>query len=210
MTIILADEYPNFSICGIPFYISREVEHWKNLAHRTAKDIEALGIKIRMRERVMEIDDKKKSVTTLSPTGDAHHYQYDKLILGTGAKSITPPIQGLQYEGVFTLRWIDEMKSIDQYIQHNHVKTAIVVGGGYIGLEMADALTLRGINVHLVEYAPTILTTVDAALGLVVQQKLESQGIQITTRTLIQKIENRRKGSKFLGRMILRPRLTLC
>ena len=199
VTIILADEYPNFSICGIPFYISKEVQHWKNLAHRTAKDIEDLGIELRVNERVVEIDPILKKVTVLSKDGGTSHYNYDKLVIGTGAKSIIPPIQGLDQKGVFTLRWIGEMKSIDQFIERNKVKTALVVGGGYIGLEMADALTLRGIKVHLVEYAPTILTTVDQELGKVVQRKLEDQGIQITTQTLIETIEKQREGLLIRG-----------
>lgn len=189
VTIILADEYPNFSICGIPFYISKEVEHWKNLAHRTAQDIEALGIELRMNERVIAIDPNEKKVIAQGTDGTNIPYQYDKLVIGTGAKSIRPPIEGIDLEGVFTLRWIGEMKAIDRYIEQHSVKRAVVVGGGYIGLEMADALILRGIQVHLVEFAPTVLTTVDEELGKLVQQNLEAKGIQITTQTLIKTIQ---------------------
>lgn len=199
VTIILADEYPNFSICGIPFFISREVEHWKNLAHRTAEDIQALGIILRMNERVTQIDPASKTVRATNRDGVISQYPYDKLIIGTGAKSITPPIQGMDQEGVFTLRWIGEMKTIDTYLDQKEVKTAVVVGGGYIGLEMADALTLRGIKVHLVEYAPTILTTVDPEFGKIVQERLEAQDITITTQTLIQQIEKSEDGLLIKG-----------
>lgn len=191
VTMLLADEYPNFSICGIPFYISREVTHWKNLAHRTAQDIENLGIRIRTNERAVQIDPEQKTVTTQLQNGASHQYKYDKLVIGTGAKSIRPPIEGLESEGVFTLRWIGEMKAIDQYIEDRAVRTAVVVGGGYIGLEMADALTLRGIKVQLVEFAPTILTTVDPSLGQVVQQKLEEKGIGIKTGFRVERIARR-------------------
>jgi len=188
VTIILADEYPNFSICGIPFYISQEVDDWKNLAHRTTSDIEAMGIELRVNEHATQINTTRKTVVTQNKQGLTFQYTYDKLLIATGAKSVLPPIQGLLQEGVFTLRWINEMRAIDAYIEKKQVKTALVVGGGYIGLEMADALTLRGIKVHLVEYAPTILTTVDAELGKMVQQYLETQGITITTNSLVQKI----------------------
>lgn len=191
VTMLLADEYPNFSICGIPFYISREVTHWKNLAHRTAQDIENLGIRIRTNERAVQIDPEQKTVTTQLQNGASHQYKYDKLVIGTGANSIRPPIEGLESEGVFTLRWIGEMKAIDQYIEDRAVRTAVVVGGGYIGLEMADALTLRGIKVQLVEFAPTILTTVDPSLGQVVQQKLEEKGIGIKTGFRVERIARR-------------------
>ncbi len=188
VTMILADEYPNFSICGIPFYLSREVNHWQDLAHRTALDIEAMGIIIRMNEQAIGIDPERKSVTTKGKDGSSYRYEYDKLVIGTGAKSIRPPIAGLENQGVFTLRWIGEMKAIDQYIEDRGVKTAIIVGGGYIGLEMADALTLRGIRVQLVEFAPTILTTVDPPFGKKVQQQLENKGIAVTTGIQIEQI----------------------
>ena len=199
VTIILADAYPNFSICGIPFYISKEVSHWKNLAHRTAQDIEALGIELRMNEYVEAIDPNQKTVTSKDINGNIQQYSYDKLVIGTGARSITPPISGMDLDGVFTLRWIGEMKTIDQYIENQSVKNAVVVGGGYIGLEMADALILRGVHVQLVEYAPAILTTVDEELGKVVQQKLEEKGIQINTQTLIQNIERNSEGLTVKG-----------
>lgn len=188
VTIILADSYPNFSICGIPFFISKEVSHWKNLAHRTTEDIEALGITLRMEEKAIQIDPEQKTVTTENQNGEICRYSYDKLLIGTGAKSIIPPIEGLDNEGVFSLRWIGEMRTIDRFIEEKKVQKALVVGGGYIGLEMADALTLRGIEVHLVEFAPTVLTTVDPELGEVVQEKLEGKGIKITTNTLIKKV----------------------
>lgn len=199
VTIILADAYPNFSICGIPFYISKEVTHWKNLAHRTAQDIEAMGITLRIEERAIQIAPDQKLVSTEKTNGVRNQYSYDKLLIGTGAKSITPRINGLDNEGVFTLRWIDEMKAIDQYIEEKKVKKALVVGGGYIGLEMADALILRGIEVHLVEYAPTILTTVDPVLGKMVQEKLESKGIKISTNILIEEIKKNGEQLEILG-----------
>lgn len=189
VTIILADAYPNFSICGIPFFISKEVSHWRNLAHRTREDIEALGIRLQLNERVVQIDPDRKQVHTQTKSDGAQTHTYDKLLIGTGATSIRPALSGLDLEGVFTLRWIGEMKKMDHYLEAQAVKRAVVVGGGYIGLEMADALTLRGIQVQLVEFAPTILTTVDPELGQEVQSRLEEKGIQIYTNTKVQQIE---------------------
>ena len=188
VVVILADSYPNFSICGIPFYISKEVTHWRNLAHRTVSEIEALGITLKLNERVVHIAPDRKEVTGELADGTYATYAYDTLIIGTGAKSIRPPIRGLDQEGVFTLRWIDEMRAIDEYIDSHEARSAIIVGGGYIGLEMADALTLRGLQVHLVEYAPTVLTTVDAPFGKLVGEKLLERGVEVTTGTLIQQV----------------------
>ncbi|MEL6276612.1 MAG: FAD-dependent oxidoreductase, partial [Bacteroidota bacterium] len=94
VTMILADEYPNFSICGIPFYLSGEVSDWRNLAHRTEADIKAAGIEVIKNERAIKIDPIGKEVTTINSVSNRNRYSYDKLIIGTGAKSVRPPITG--------------------------------------------------------------------------------------------------------------------
>ncbi|MEL6141687.1 MAG: FAD-dependent oxidoreductase [Bacteroidota bacterium] len=189
VTMILADEYPNFSICGIPFYLSGEVSDWRNLAHRTEADIKAAGIEVIKNERAIKIDPIEKEVTTINSVSNRNRYSYDKLIIGTGAKSVRPPITGLELDGVFTLRWIGEMLRINEYIQSHGVRSAVIVGGGYIGLEMADALTLRGVKTTLIEFAPNVLTTVDPPFGDQVEKLLRGHGISILTNTKVESIE---------------------
>ncbi len=194
VVLFLADAYPNFSICGIPFYISREVAHWENLAHRTTSDIEAHGITLRTNEYVVRIDPDRRAIFARDSDGTVSTHEYDRLIIATGARSIRPPLQGLNEEGVFTLRWIDEMRAIDAYIDQQAVESVLIVGGGYIGLEMADALTLRGLEVHLVEFEPTVLTTVDTPFGHVIAEKLAEHGVRVTPRTQVKSIG--RKGRR--------------
>ena len=185
VTVLLADAYPNYSICGIPFYLSREVKQWPDLAHRKKADLETAGIQVFLSHRVTHIDTQRQVVFS-----QEQGFAYDQLLIGTGAASVRPPIAGMNQEGVFTLRWIDEMLAIDAYIEQHSVRTVLVVGGGYIGVELADALTLRGLRVTLAEHAPTVLQTLDAELGEMVQRHMEERGVSVCTQTKVEAIES--------------------
>ena len=184
VTVLLADAYPNYSICGIPFYLSREVKQWPDLAHRKKAELEAAGIQVRISHRVTRIDTRRQIAFCQEQA-----FAYDQLLIGTGAASVRPPIAGMNQEGVFTLRWIDEMLAIDAYIEQHLVRTVLVVGGGYIGVELADALTLRGLRVTLAEYAPTVLQTLDTELGEMLQRRMEERGVRVRTQTKVETIE---------------------
>ena len=147
VTIVVADRYPNFSICGLPFYLSGEVGDWRTLAHRTVLEIENEGIHLLLEHSVSSIDPIAKVVSFGSRYGNSRNLGYDRLIIGTGAESIRPPVDGIDLPGVFVLRWMDEAFAMQQYINERQPRSAIVVGGGYIGMEMADALTYRGMDV---------------------------------------------------------------
>jgi len=191
--ILLADQYPNYSICGIPFYLSREVKDWTTLAHRKQADLEAVGIEVFNEHRVTAIEADERTVYA-----QGNGFSYDTLLLATGATSIRPPITGVDLPGVFTLRWIDEMLAIDRYIGQQSVQSVVVVGGGYIGVELADALTLRGLRVTLLEYAPTVLQTLDAELGKQLQQHMEEKGVIVRTQTQVQALKRTNKTGKLI------------
>lgn len=187
--MFLADEYPNFSICGIPFYFSREINDWTTLAHRTREEILDHGIEVFSSHWVSRINPDTKTIVA-----NGRSFQFDKLLIGTGAQSIKPPIPGLGNKGVFTLRWIGEMLEIDRYIDDQNVKKVTIVGGGYIGVEMADGLRLRGLEVDLVEFLPTILQTLDEPLGKIVGQELSNHGVDVHTNTKIESLKETGKG----------------
>jgi len=187
--MFLADEYPNFSICGIPFYFSREITDWKTLAHRTREEILDHGIEVFSSHWVSQINPDEKTIVS-----NDRVFPYDKLLIGTGAQSIKPPISGLNSKGVFTLRWIGEMLEIDRFIDEQNVKKATIVGGGYIGVEMADGLRLRGLEVDLVEFLPTVLQTLDEPLGKIVGKVLSNHGVNVHTNTKIESLKETDKG----------------
>src|SRR5208337_4606139 len=105
VTMVVADRFPNFSICGLPFYISREVEDWQTLAHRTISEIEGRGIRLLLENRAEAIDPVRKSVRISGKDGGVRDLAYDCLLIGTGGVSARPPIQGTDLPGVFFLRW---------------------------------------------------------------------------------------------------------
>jgi NADPH-dependent 2,4-dienoyl-CoA reductase/sulfur reductase-like enzyme len=139
VTIISKNNFPNFSICGIPFYLGGEVKHYKNLAHRTADDIRATGLKLMLNSTAQSIVPENKTITVLDENKNTVNLKYDKLVIGTGGKSIRPNILGIDLENVFFLRWIDETLIIDEHLKNNHPESVVVIGGRYIGLEMTEA-----------------------------------------------------------------------
>ena len=105
VTVVVADAYPNFSICGIPYYVSGEVSHWRNLAHRTIADLEAAGMALRLDTTARRIDVAGRKLLVTGPGGTEELIAYDQLVIGTGAVPVRPPIAGLDRPG----RWAPAM-----------------------------------------------------------------------------------------------------
>ena len=187
-TIVTGDNFPNFSICGLPYYISGEIKDWKNLAHRTKQDIENEGINLLLEHTAQAIDKDKKNVTVVDKAGVSKVLNYDKLIIGTGAVSLKPNIPGLENPGVFFLRWMPECFAIDEFIKKNEPKTAVIIGAGYIGMEMCEALTKIGIKVTVVEFLESVLPSVDIDFGNKISDVLKQNGITVYNRIAVQSI----------------------
>jgi NADPH-dependent 2,4-dienoyl-CoA reductase/sulfur reductase-like enzyme len=191
-TVVAADAYPNFSICGIPYYVSGEVAHWRNLAHRTIADLEAAGMRLRLDTLARQIDVAGHKLLVTGPSGTEDLISYDELIIGTGAVPARPPIAGLDTlgpsHGVHLLHSMDDTFAIMRTLEETKPDSAIIVGAGYIGLEMADALTARGVAVTQVEQLPEVLPTVDHELGALVHAELEARGVTVLTGTAVKEI----------------------
>ena len=187
VTLVVADQYPNFSICGIPFYLSGETPDWHDLAHRTREEIEASGLSLRLDTRAVRIDAAEKSVVLRAAGGAEEVCAYDQLVIGTGAVPIEPSIEGIREEGVHLLRTMDDTFALEDRLER--ARSAVIVGGGYIGLEMADALVRRGLEVELIEQAPAVMTTIDEDLGALVGAELERHGVHVHTSALVRRIQ---------------------
>ncbi|MFD7408423.1 FAD-dependent oxidoreductase [Streptomyces sp. NPDC059866] len=192
VTVVVADAYPNFSICGIPYYVSGEVSHWSDLAHRTLADLKATGMQVRTDTLATGIDVAGKRLAVRDADGRTQELPYDALIVGTGAVSVRPPIEGLTgpdalgpADGVHLLHSMGDTFQIMQTLAARHPKSAIVIGAGYIGLEMAEALTTRGLTVTQIEALPEVLPTVDAELGALVRAELDHHGVEVLTSTQV-------------------------
>ena len=189
ITIVLADNFPNYSICGLPFYLSGEVSDWRNLAHRKTEDITQQGIHLLMNHWAEAIDPAQKIVTVKTPNGQRQMLHYDKLIIGTGGTSVSPPIEGLDLPGVYPLRWMADSFAVQKHLTDQVPQHAVIIGAGYIGLEMADALTLKGLSVTLIQRSASVLKTVDFSLSQLVTNELERRGIEVITGVTINRIE---------------------
>lgn len=189
-TLVVSDSYPNFSICGLPFYLSGEVSDWRSLAHRSKDEIEQAGIRLLMDRIATKIDADRQTVDIVDKEGRTTELSYDRLIIGTGAESIKPGIKGIDLPGVFLLRWMDDSFAVHKRLVEDKPQSALIVGGGYIGLEMADAMSRRGMSVTLVEFAETILTTVDKPMGEKVAKELERHGVKVANGVEIESIED--------------------
>lgn len=193
VTVAVADRYPNFSICGLPFYLSGEVKDWKTLAHRTTADIENEGIQLLLDHMAEAIEPDKKRIRISAKNGQSGTLEYDRLVIGTGAVSVEPDIEGLDLPGVFTLRWMDDSFAMQRYLTEPQPQSAVIIGAGYIGMEMADALVYRGLKVHVVEYLDSVLTTVDPEFGRFVQAELERNRVVVNTGIAVEKIAKSEK-----------------
>ena len=204
VTVVVADAYPNFSICGIPYYISGEVTHWRNLAHRTHADLEATGMKLRLDTWADSIDVEGQKLHVKNPDGSADVIDYDELIVGTGAVPVQPPIDGIadltQADGVHLLHSMGDTFALTESLDRIKPKSALIVGAGYVGLEMAEGLTGRGIKVTQVEMLPEVLPTVEVELGALVHDELVKNGVDVHTDSLVTRITKTDAGLHVDGR----------
>ncbi|HEY2042351.1 MAG TPA: FAD-dependent oxidoreductase [Jatrophihabitans sp.] len=192
VTVVVADAYPNFSICGIPYYISGEVTHWSNLAHRSYADLEATGMALRLDTLATDIDVAGQRLALRDADGTETLLPYDELIVGTGAVPVRPPINGLDElgteDGVHLLHSMGDTFALTASLDRIRPKTALIVGAGYVGLEMAEGLATRGIAVTQVEMLPEVLPTVDPELGALVRHELDRNGVDVRTRSTVTRI----------------------
>jgi NADPH-dependent 2,4-dienoyl-CoA reductase/sulfur reductase-like enzyme len=202
VTVVVADAYPNFSICGIPYYVSGEVTHWRNLAHRTTADLEATGMRLRLDTTATRIDVGSRKLQVTGREGRDQLIAYDKLIIGTGAVPVRPPIAGLTgsaalgpTDGVHLLHTMGDTFAVMRTLETASPASAVIVGAGYVGLEMAEALTSRGLQVTQIEQLPEVLAAVDSELGGLVHAELAARGIEILTSTTVQQVSRADPGA---------------
>jgi NADPH-dependent 2,4-dienoyl-CoA reductase/sulfur reductase-like enzyme len=188
VTIVLADRFPNYSVCGLPFYLSGEVPDWHWLAHRTAEDITREGIHLLLDHTAQTIDPANHMVTVVGRDGQAHELAYDRLVIATGAVPVRPPIAGLDLPGVYLLRSMEDSFAVHACLETHTPRSALIVGGGYLGTEMADAFVHRGLAVTVVEHGASVLKTVDESLGRQILAELRRHGVQVATGIAIERI----------------------
>ncbi len=182
ITIITDENYISYAGCGTPYYIGDIIKDKNTLILRTPEAFEMDNIKVLTNRRVLKIDPNKKSIIYKELDGEKDKtLSYDKLVLATGAKPIVPPIPGIDLKNIFVLRSINDAFIIKEAIHNEGVDSTCIIGGGLIGLEMAENLSSRGIRVTVVEKLPQILNNLDPEMANIVEKHLKEIGIEVFT-----------------------------
>src|ERR687898_1537617 len=200
ITVYQEEPEPSISKCGLPYLLSGMVEERDQLVARTPEKFAEKGIEVLVRHRVERVDatGKKLSVLDLN-TDEAFEDTYDRLIIATGARAVLPPIPGAELDGVFKLRFLTDTDEIGRYIEEQSPSKATIVGGGYIGLEVAENLCGLGMEVSLIEGEDRVALAYGPEVSENVEAELEANGVGVYTGEKVDKFtgEGRVRDVKF-------------
>lgn len=181
-------EHISYANCGLPYYIGGIIEERERLFVQTPEAFsKRFNIDVRVNSEVVGICPDKKSVRVRTSDGREYTESYDKLLLSPGATPVRPPLPGIDSEGIFTLRSVADSDRIKDHILRHHARHAVIVGGGFIGLEMAENIHRTGAQVTVVEMANQVMTPIDFSMASIVHQHLQEKGVQLY---LDQKVES--------------------
>jgi len=180
-------EYISYANCGLPYYIGDVIKDRNKLFVQTAASFnQRFNIDVRVTTEVTKIDPAKKTITAVKQnTGEVYEETYDKLILSPGAEPLRPPLPGINSEGIFTLRNVKDTDYIKSYVQQKHVKKVVVIGAGFIGLEMAENFHDLGLDVTIIEMGNQILAPVDFPVAAMVQQHIRTKRVDLKLNTAV-------------------------
>jgi len=178
-----------YSICGLPFAVAGRVS-FEDLVLFTPETLRnERGIEARVNREAVEILPSRKSVVALNrATGERESHPYDKLLLATGYRPLSPGIEGTDLKGVFTASRLEDGEAILSWISEASARRAVILGGGYVGLEISEALVERGLEVTVVERSPSLLSSLDPDMASLVEDELERRGARVLTGRVAKRI----------------------
>ena len=174
-------EYISFANCGLPYYIGNVIKKRDDLLLATPEEFkQRYNIDVRIFSEVIGINAKEKAVEIKNTTtGKAYWERYDKLILSPGAEPIKPPLEGIELENIFHLRNVPDSDRIKKIVDEGNPRCAVAVGGGFIGLEMAENLTERGVKTTIVEMLDQVMPTLDYEMAALIHEHLEAKNVEL-------------------------------
>ena len=181
ITVFERSGYISYANCGLPYYIGEVIEDPEELTLQTPESFQTrFRINVKVKHEVIDIDVKRKTVTVRNlDTGEEFEEGYDKLILSPGAKPIRPDLPGIDSKNLFSLRTVEDTFRIRRFAEEHKPKTAVMVGGGFIGLEVAENLCELGVKVTVIQRGNQLLNTLDYDMATLVHSKLRSKGIDL-------------------------------
>ena len=196
IVILERSGYVSYANCGLPYYIGGTIQDKGALTLQTPESFRArFNIDVRVRHEVLSLQPQAHTVTVRRlDDGTEYTESYDKLILSPGAKAIRPPLPGIDLEGIFTLRTVEDTLRIREFLEHHQPKSAVVVGGGFIGLEMAENLIHAGVHTTLIQLDDQVLLPLDKDMAGEVHSYLRGQGLDLRLGTAVTGF--RRQGSQ--------------
>lgn len=184
-------QYVSYANCGLPYYIGGEIKERQKLFVQTEKGfVDRFRIDIRTQQEVVAIHQQTKTVEVRNlVSGEQYSEHYDKLVLSPGAEPVRPRIEGIHHPHIFTLRNVSDTDAIKQYITAHKPQEAVVVGGGFIGLEMVENLHAQGIGVSVIEKANQVMAPLDYSMAQLVHEKLVHKGVQLLLNNGVERFE---------------------
>ena len=190
ITILEKGKYVSFANCGLPYFISKDIQRRSSLLLQTPEGFYSrYRVEVKSNTEAIEIKRENKIVVVRTPSGD-EEIPYDKLLLAQGGSPLVPTLPGVVNDHVFKLWTIPDMDRIHKFIEEKKPAKAVIAGGGFIGLEMAEALSARGLKVTIVDVASQVMISMDAEFGAMIKSGLEGQGVQVKTHVGLSEIKN--------------------
>ena len=179
--VLERSNYVSYANCGLPYFIGGVIREQAELTLQTPQSFwERFHIDVRVRNEAVDIDVKSKTVAIRRlDTGEIYHEQYDKLLLSPGAKPVVPHLPGVTSDRIFSLRTVEDTLRIRKFIEEYKPATAVLVGGGFIGLEMAENLTAMGISVTVIQRSNQLFAPMDADMASFIHAQMRSHGVKI-------------------------------
>lgn len=173
-------KYISYANCGLPYYIGGVIDEREKLLVQTPASFgQRFRVDVRVENEVIAIHPQNKTITVRTVDGGEYEETYDKLLLSPGATPVRPPLEGINSEGIFTLRNVEDTDRIKSYLTEHAVKRAVVVGAGFIGLEMAENLHHAGVSVSVVEMGNQVMAPIDFSMAAPVHQHLVQKGVSL-------------------------------
>lgn len=191
VTLITKSKEISYAGCGLPYYVGGLIEEREDLVVNTPEKFAALtGVTVYTGREAIQLDGTSKTVTARNlENGETETYSYDRLVIAVGASAVIPPVEGMDKKGVFKMRTPQDAVTMRSYIEENNVKKAVVIGAGFIGLEVAENLKAQGLSVTVIDFASQVMPNIlDPEVANYVKKHLAKNGIRVITGTKAEEV----------------------